>query len=443
MNAALDGTITHALLEHCIKGNLVDPMTLIGQTFTYEHEHDPHATLSPSKRHRWAVCVGSIREERRIPEAVETKTKVDYTVDQDRAERVKVAIDYIRTQIHGYGKAFNVIAEQRVDPAPLVGRDDLYGTVDCQLWYGDTYEIIDYKDGMSEVKVEGNHQLEQYAVGVLAKGDILPAFDKVRLTIIQPKMALKGQPPIASVTVPRAEVETWAAKLAAEAAATDDLNAPLTPGESQCGYCRAKGTCPALAGKVMEELGVMFQPVNAIVPAPEIAHQLGNREPTLLTPDQMRQVLEAAPLVRDFLAGVEAEAQRRMEAGQTVPGFKLVRGRGSNSWALPEAEIAEKLRGMKVPEGSIFSASLVSPAQAKKLQWTNRKGEVQKLTDRQVKTLETEYITHASGKLTVVPESDNREAVIFDAADLFATVAPSLPVFAAPASDLAIPAWLS
>jgi hypothetical protein len=55
---------------------------------------------------------------------------------------------------------------------------------------------------------------------------------------------------------------------------------------------------------------------------------------------------------------------------------------------------------------------LVSPAQAEKLTWTNRKNEPKQLTERQLKNLH-EMITQSGGSLTVVPESDRREGVNF------------------------------
>ena len=38
-----------------------------------------HATLSPSKRHRWAACPGSVREERAYPEDRSGPAAIDGT----------------------------------------------------------------------------------------------------------------------------------------------------------------------------------------------------------------------------------------------------------------------------------------------------------------------------------------------------------------------------
>ena len=62
-----------------------------------------------------------------------------------------------------------VISEERVDPAYLVGRDDMSGTVDVQLIGSTGIEIIDYKDGINPVEAKDNEQMEQYALGIIAK----------------------------------------------------------------------------------------------------------------------------------------------------------------------------------------------------------------------------------------------------------------------------------
>jgi len=428
-----------------------------------------HAQLSPSKRHRWALCPGSIREEAKYPDTgsgpaaadgthshtllehcidrglIDPMTQVgevfadddgSFVVDADRAARVKVAIDYIRER--SMSGMFKVISEERVDPKWLLGRDDLSGTVDCQIIGDDWIEIIDYKDGMGIVSAEGNMQLEQYAYGVLAQFGLPINGDypckTIRMTIIQPKLALKGMKPITSVDVPVRELLTNMGKIVLQAAATDAPDAPLVPGESQCKFCRAKGSCAALAGNVMKEVGIMFQPV--VTQTLDVAQQSADKDPATMDDAQIRQIMEAAPLMRQLLEAVEKEALRRLEAGTPIPGLKLVHGRGSRAWALPEEEMAEKLVKMGIPKTAIYETKLVTPAKAEKLTWEKRDGTKVSLTDRQLKRLDQEYVAKLAGKLTVVPESDSRPAVITNAAPMFSAVE------AAPAAE-SLPSWLS
>ena len=396
--AAADGTHSHTLLEHCIKNGLSDPMDQVGETFT-DHEGT-------------------------------------FKVDADRAARVKSAIEYIRDR--SMNGLFPVISEQKVDPEFLLGRDDLSGTVDCQIIGPDWIELIDYKDGMGVVSAEGNMQLEQYAYGVLARYS-LPvngnySFNRVIMTIIQPKLALKGMKPITSHEVSVRSLLDNMGTIITQAAATDKPDAPLVPGESQCKFCRAKGSCAALAGNVMKEVGIMFQPV--VTETLDVAQQSADKDPAQMDDAQIRQIMEAAPLMRQLLEAVEKEAMRRMESGISIPGLKLVNGRGSRAWALPEAEMAEKLVKMGIPKGAIYETKLVTPAKAEKLTWEKKDGTKVTLTERQLKRMEQEYVSKLAGKLTVVPESDGRPAVVMNAAPLFSAVE------AAPAAE-SLPSWLS
>jgi hypothetical protein len=428
-----------------------------------------HAALSPSKRHRWAPCPGSVREEAKYPEPASGPAAIDgthshtllewsiknglanphdregyvlkdhegeFSVDRERAARVKVAVDYITSRVAEFNGLCEVISETRVDPQWFTGRDDLSGTVDVQIIGSGILELIDYKDGMGVVEAEGNLQLEQYAIGVLAGcklGYNVPEqypWHTVRMTIVQPKLALKGMSPVATWEVSVKYLLDRIEVLNREARATDDPQAPLLPGEKQCQYCAAKGACPALAEKALSEVSVMFKPQ-----AMDLAQQSADKDPTTMSDQQITQIMEAAPLVRQLLEGVEKEALRRLKAGQPVAGLKLVNGRGSRVWALPEAEMAEKLVAMGIPKTAIYETKLVSPAKAEKLTW-EKKGEKVSLSERQLKRMETEYITKLAGTLTVALESDNRPAVELNAAPLFGAVE------AAPAAE-PLPSWLS
>ena len=429
-----------------------------------------HAKLSPSKRHRWAVCPGSIREEAKYPDDGGGPAAIDgthshtllehciknglsdpldqvgekfadhegeFVVDKDRAHRVKLAMNYIVER--SVGGILKVVSEQKVDPEHLLGRKDLSGTVDCQIIGDDWIEIIDYKDGMGTVSAEGNVQLEQYAYGVLA-GYKLPInvpypVSRVIMTIIQPKLGLKGMPIITSHEVKVSDLLSNIGTIVLQAAATDKPDAPLVPGDSQCKFCKAKGSCAALASNVMKEVGIMFPSIVTSTDT-DISISTADKDPTTMDDAQIKQIMEAAPLMRQLLEGVEAEALRRLQAGQSISGLKLVNGRGSRAWALPEEQMAEKLVKMGIPKTAIYETKLVTPAKAEKLTWEKRDGTQMQLSDRQLKTMEKEYVVKMAGKLTVVPESDGRPAVVTNAAPLFGAVQ------AAPAAE-SLPSWLT
>jgi hypothetical protein len=275
-----------------------------------------HSKLSPSKAYRWLACPGSVREESRYPDEPSGPSAIDgththsllehciknsgdptkmvgvkmkdhegeFVVDRERADRVRVALDYVNTQAGFIG---TVVPEQRVHLRHLVGRDDMDGTCDVQIKNPDVLEIIDYKDGMNEVEAKDNPQLELYALGALASyglpvnGDY--PFTTVRTTIIQPKMAIKGKPAITSHVLTVPELMGKIGKFVAGAAATDRPDAPLVAG-AHCKYCKHK-SCATRAGNVMKEIGMAFpnvaegQAVAAINPVTELSQQAADLDP--------------------------------------------------------------------------------------------------------------------------------------------------------------------
>ena len=408
-----------------------------------------HAKLSPSSRHRWGRCPGSVREEAKYPEApsgphaidgthshtllehcikkglMEPAWELGYTLSDhegefvvrfERVERVQVAMDYIREQ--SMGGLLPVLAEQRVDPSRLLLRDDLHGTVDAQIHGIVELEIIDYKDGMLDAWDSARLQMEQYAVGVLA-GMPGHAFQTVRMTVIQPKLRIKGLPAIRSEVVSVGHIAgEVAVQILTEAGRCDEPDAPLVPGDLQCKWCAHKGACPALASKALSVIDVSDLSVSA-----------ADKDPTTMTDGQIVQVMEAAPLMRQLLEGVEAEALRRMKAGTTIPGLKLVNGRGSRAWGLPEEEMAKKLVRMGIPKSEVYESKLISPAKAEKLKWKKKDGTEVQLSERQLATMEKEYIVKMAGALIVALDADSRKSVSMDASSLFSPVEPQ-------------PAWL-
>ena len=335
-----------------------------------------------------------------------------YTIDADRAKRVKVAVDHVR-DLGG-----EVTTERRVDPKRLVGRDDLGGTVDITVEGNNTVHIIDYKDGITPVDAVENLQLIAYALGHLAQYNLPVNGDypvkHMVLTIIQPKLAMKGLPPITSWELSVESLLSRIGDIVVKAAATDAPDAPLVPGEKQCRFCRAKGGCAAVNTHVMDAVG-MFKSI-------DIVQQAAVTEPTEMSNDKLREVIEAAPLLRQLLEASEAEALRRMQMGQTIPGLKVVNGRGSRAWAHTEDEMVVKLKKIGIPAGALYVTKLISPAQAEKLTWEKRDGTKVQVSDKMKLQMERELIVKLAGKPTVAAESDPRPAVVTDASNLFGAV---------------------
>lgn len=419
-----------------------------------------HSRLSPSSAARWMVCHGSVREEAKFPEppsgeaavaGTHTHTLLEYClktgsdpmlaidsemedhegtfkVTFEQAVRVMKAVVHVRERTTELGTVA-VHTESRVNYGYWFGREDLYGTCDIALIGDKVIEIIDYKDGHAPVSPEKNHQMALYAAGKLAEfhveGKPLP-FETVRLTIIQPRAGDRGMEVVRSWDTTVDWVLNFIQEAALAAKATDDPDAPLVPGEVQCKWCRAK-PCSAMTAKALGDIEMGFANM-------EVAQQAADKEPNAMTDDQLREFIEAIPLLRQTMVAAEEEAKRRFESGHKIPGLKAVAGRGSRNWAYGDDEMAEKLKKMGIPKSSIFTSKLVSPAQAKKLVWEKRDGSKKTLSQRQLTTLHKDYIKKTPGKITIVPESDEREEVTLGASEMFGAIEPQTEE---------LPAWLA
>ena len=402
-----------------------------------------HALLSPSARHRWAACPGSVRATAHLPETRSGEAAIDGThthtllghcitskcnpivglvlddhegkfmVDAERAARVQFALDYIAERTGG-DEPYSIMSEVDLDLSILTERNDLNGTADVVMVTRHGLEIIDLKDGFKTVQAAGNLQLEQYALGIIGMGGWKSG--PVRMTIIQ-----RGKVDYFDTTVE--ELLAKVPELIAQAAATDALDAPFKAG-GHCMYCR-HSTCSERVVGALAQSDISFGPIV------EIAQQASDIEPNALTDDKLRTIIESAPMLRQMLKAVEEFALERFKQGNPVAGLKMVRGRGMRSWALPEEEMAVKLTRMGLPKGALWTTKLVSPAQIAKVTWTKRDGTERKLAPRQLSMLEKEYIKKSEGALTVVPESDPRVAEQTVAvATLFSpTQAPDIPAW--------------
>lgn len=377
--AAIDGTHSHTALAYCIDEGLSDPVLHLGKTM-FDHE-------------------GA------------------FTMDLDRAKRVLTAINYIKARKAELGKVA-IRSEEESDPGAFLGWDDWKGTADVTILSDNILEVIDYKDGRTKVETEENPQILSYGLG-RALEYRLPDEFPVRLTIIQPRC---GEPVSWDTTVARLKV--FAAEVLAWRTDAEGSNPERRPGEKQCKWCRAKGDCGAFSKHALGGVAMNFQNV-------EVAEQAANKDPDKMTDEELRQFIEGVPLLKQAIAAAEEEALRRFESGHKVPGLKAVRGRGSRSWAFSDEQMEAKLKRMGIPKGALHIVKLISPAQAEKLSWEKRDGTKKTLSQRQLNTLEKEYITRSEGRIQIVPMSSEKPEVELGAEHLFAPTEskPELPAW--------------
>jgi hypothetical protein len=108
--------------------------------------------------------------------------------------------------------------------------------------------------------------------------------------------------------------------------------------------------------------------------------------------EKLAQLADARAGIEAVFDKVEAEIQRRIEAGETVSGYAMLPGRNSNKWNGDEETIAKMLKGRRLSKDIIYPTSLISPAQVLKLK---------ELTDEQKAKIQKEYISSVAGKLSL------------------------------------------
>jgi len=88
------------------------------------------------------------------------------------------------------------------------------------------------------------------------------------------------------------------------------------------------------------------------------------QSPESLTAQQISELLDKADVIETWLKAVRAYAQELIEAGDHVPGWKLVPKRGTRKWK-DERIVKQRLASEGLQD--FIAEELVSPAQAERL----------------------------------------------------------------------------
>jgi hypothetical protein len=375
-----------------------------------------HAKLSASGSEKWLTCTPSARFEEHFPDeqsayaaegtfahAVfenELRLWLGHIRDDDHAQNLAVLRrnPMWSEDLKGYVDAALVVALERIDDAKAACKDPVvlveqrldfspwvpegFGTGDLVIVTDDAIEVLDLKYGKGvPVSAQGNSQMRLYGLGAYNELAHLYAADRVRMTVLQPRLENYSTEEIsvadlldwaANEVVPRAQL-AWAGE--GEFVAGDHC--------TSC-FCKARFTCAARAQANLQLAKAEF----ALV------------KPDEMTQEQIVQVLERGPAVAAWIADVQAHAlSQATKHGAAWPGFKLVAGRSVRKYSNHDA-VADKLREAGVEEALIYERSLRGITAMETL-----------LGKKRFNQLLGDLISKPEGKPTLVPEGDKRLAI--------------------------------
>lgn len=394
-----------------------------------------HAKLSASGSDRWINCAGSVKAESRYkntssPYADEgtlaheigdrtlksrmdaniflDKTlkelkiniksfKPDHKIDEDMVKNVQEYVDYIRAH---EGPNTTLYTEERVDFSNVV--PDGFGTMDAAVLDFNTgiCHIFDLKYGKGvPVYATDNNQGKMYALGFYNELAFLGVIKSFKIHIVQPRIFNYSSWEISVEEL--LEFATFV-KEKAKLALSDD--APRTPGTKQCQWCKAKGDCKALMKFTEELVRVEFDEFDE-APLQDI---------NIMTKEEMLKVLDNVDLIFNWAKEIELRAYNMLMNGEDFPERKIVEGT-SNRVLI---ETAEKEIVQILGDKESYDKKLIGLGDLEK----KLRKKLGKEFSKKVKSSDGEEITitkmdqltvKPKGKLIMVPESDKRQAVIF------------------------------
>ena len=368
-------------------------------------EERKHAILSASSAHRWLVCTPSAQLEEEFPEEeseyakegtvahsladlrLRKKLKVitakEYNqlfkeeieptryYNQEMDEAVNLYVDYI-LKIKKKHKGCVVVTEEKIDFSKYVPEG--FGTADAVLVYGDTVEVIDLKYGKGvKVSAVDNPQIRLYALGTVESLGMLYDFQKVKMTIFQPR--IDGGVSTEEMLVE--ELEGWGKSIKEKAQTAHRGEGEFVAGD-HCGLCKARHVCKKRSEYALELMKNDFSNLD------------------LVTDEQIEGWLPLIDNTVSFLNDVKEYALSKALTGKKWAGFKVVEGK-SNRKYIDQDEVQKRLVSAGYEEALITERRLLSITAMEKA-----------IGKKEFKEQLADLVVKPKGKPTLVPESDKR-----------------------------------
>lgn len=369
-----------------------------------------HALLSPSAAHRWINCTAAPRLEADVEDkgsefaaegtlahaycAQKLKAFLGLPTEDEAKEIAELNDRYHTGEMDEYTDTYKTIVLEKYNAARAKTKDalllietrldfseyvpDAFGTADAIIIADGTMEVIDFKYGKGvRVSAEDNPQMKIYALGAYEKFSFEYKIDRVRMTIIQPRIENFSEWEL-SVS----ELMAWTdSVLTPKAQQAYKGDGPQVPGD-WCQFCKVKSNCRALTQKCIEAAK-------------------NHPDPKLISPDELAaDVLPMLATVKTWLAGVEDYALQQALSGVQLAGWKVVEGRSVRKITDQDgAALALNKAGYKTTE-------IYKPQELRTIT------DLEKLTGKkQFAAICGDFIEKPQGKPTLAPESDKRPAI--------------------------------
>jgi hypothetical protein len=335
--------------------------------------------LRPSSASRWIACPASARlstlvpyqesgEAAKIGTAIHALAETCFQLDTDpmkfvgqqvegitmTEENCEFAMEHLQAIWAIQDELGHVKVEQlfKLYDTPQFS---LQGTADVVGWSitKEKLTIADLKTGRGYVDAQDNEQLKIYALGAMKANNL--RVKEVEFQIIQPH---HGDKRIHRMSAD--ELGVWETQVMLPAIEDAVSQAPrYAPSESACQWCPAKTICSAQKAS--------FDVVAAQRDITALKKDDVKEVMLALTPQQISDILDRAPMVEKFIDAVRDHAMSAMEKdGMVVPGWQLQPKRASRKW-LDESNARAELIAAGLSDADIFESNLITPAAAEKL----------------------------------------------------------------------------
>lgn len=403
-------------------------------------EQGGHSVFAPSSSEMWLGCAGSLipnlfapddagedaaygtvghhvgetwlRTGKKPTHLLGTKKFVDadclgfvIEIDDEMMDHVERYVRYCRSLPGTH------YVETRVDISRLTPIPNQRGTADHAACSWQTLIITDLKLGIRhKVFAKDNTQARLYALGFFYEWDWLYNFQTIVIRIAQPRIDHFDE-----WTITREELLEFAAYVKPRAKAAWVQNAPRTPSEKACQWCRVKGTCgPRIKQSVdvMEGVfGSMGREINAdeVMEFKEKLHsgewEFSPISPLELSTEDLEKLHALGSVVKKTWDQIATELFKRAVGGMVLTEFKLAEGRSYRAFRKPKLA-AQKLIDLGCDPEDVMKTVLPSPAEAEELlKKQGYKGEALEAA------LDGLGIFKPPGKAALVPMHDNRPAI--------------------------------